>query len=125
MADERQSKAGVDELDDAVIDSTDDEIEGVLPFTYSITSYGADYPVDGLIKRLGSEAIYVPEFQRGFVWKLPQASRFVESLLLGLPVPGIFLAKDDDTQRLLVIDGQQRLLTLKYFYDGVFAETGR
>jgi hypothetical protein len=59
------------------------------------------------------------------VWTLSQCSRFIESLLLGLPVPGIFLAKDDDSQRLLVIDGQQRLLTLRYFYDGVFADSGR
>src|SRR5687768_4112804 len=82
--------------DDGVNDSTDDDVEGVLAFHYSITNYGADYPVDSLVKRLLSQAIYIPDFQRGFVWKLPQASRFIESLLLGLPVPGIFLAKDDD-----------------------------
>jgi len=116
------SEAGVSPQVD---DRTEDEIEGVLPFQYSITSYGADYPVDSLVKRLRSDAIYVPEFQRGFVWTLSQCSRFIESLLLGLPVPGIFLAKDDDSQRLLVIDGQQRLLTLRYFYDGLFADSGR
>jgi uncharacterized protein with ParB-like and HNH nuclease domain len=101
------------------------EVEETLPFKYSITSYGADYPVDGLVRRIKDGSIHIPPFQRGFVWKLKQASRFVESLLLGLPVPGIFLSRDEDTQKLLVIDGQQRLRTLQYFYDGIFHDTGR
>ena len=95
----------------------------LTPFRYSITSYGADYPVDSLVKRIGDGSIFIPSFQRGYVWTLPQASRFVESLLLGLPVPGIFLSKDEPSQKLLVIDGQQRLRTLQWFYEGVFAPT--
>lgn len=101
------------------------ESEEVLPFKYSITSYGADYPVDGLVKRIKEESIFIPPFQRSFVWTLKQASRFMESLLLGLPVPGIFLSKEEGTQKLLVIDGQQRLRTLQYFYTGIFADSGR
>jgi len=100
-------------------------IEETLPFKYSITSYGVDYPVDSLTKRLNEGSIYIPPFQRGFVWDLSKASRFIESLLLGLPVPGIFLSRDEETQKLLVIDGQQRLMTLRYFYDGIFHDTGR
>jgi hypothetical protein len=99
--------------------------EEVLPYRYSLTSYGADYPVDGLVKRLREDSIHIPSFQRGFVWSLSQASRFVESLLLGLPVPGIFLSREEESGRLLVIDGQQRLTTLLYFYDGIFRPTGR
>ncbi len=87
---------------------------------YSIKSYGADYPVDALVKRLTADSIVIPQFQRGYVWTLPQASRFVESLLLGLPVPAIFLSRDPITQKLLVIDGQQRLQSLRYFYEGLF-----
>lgn len=104
-------------------DELGDESE-VIPFKYAITSYGADYPIDGLVKRIANGSILVPPFQRGFVWNISQASRFVESLLLGLPVPGIFLSKEEETQQLLVIDGQQRLRTLQYFYDGIFADTG-
>lgn len=103
--------------EEKVDDPLGDDAE-VLPFKYAITSYGADYPVDGLVKRLKDGSIYVPSFQRGFVWKHEQASRFIESLLLGLPVPGIFLSKEQETQKLLVIDGQQRLRTLQHFYDG-------
>jgi len=102
-----------------VIDLLEEE---VLDFTYSITSYGADYPVDSLVKRLRNNKIRIPDFQRGYVWDQKKASRFIESLLLGLPVPGIFLSKDMDSADLLVIDGQQRLKSLLYFYDGFIKE---
>jgi hypothetical protein len=45
--------------------------------------------------------------------------KFVESLLLGYPIPGIFLVKQAGDKRLLVLDGQQRLETLRRFYDGI------
>lgn len=109
-----------------------DELNEILPTTYSITSYGADYPVDGLVKRMSQGDIVVPlfsldpdqgqstvGFQREFVWTKPQADRFVESLLLGLPVPGIFLVKESNGKH-LVLDGQQRLKTLETFYIGLF-----
>jgi hypothetical protein len=93
-----------------------------LPFVYSITSYGADYPVDGLVKRLESGDIAVPDFQRQFIWPRTRIDRFIESLLLGLPVPGIFLAREPETNKLLVIDGQQRLRTLAAFYKGILRD---
>lgn len=89
---------------------------------FTINSYGADYTVDTLVKRLKTEAFYVPQFQRKFVWSQRHASRFLESLLMGLPVPGIFLYKEPVTNRHLVVDGQQRLRTLQYFYTGTFLE---
>jgi hypothetical protein len=108
------------------------EAAEVIPFNYTITSYGADYPVDGLVRRLDTGDIFVPVFgmadptnsdapgfQREYVWSKLQADRFIESLLLGLPVPGIFLVKEEDN-KLLVLDGHQRLRTLQHFYDGVF-----
>ena len=101
-------------------DVIDESTEEIIPYIYSITSYGADYPVDTLVKRLEKKVIFIPPFQRSYVWKINQASRFVESLLLGLPVPGIFLSKEADG-KLLVIDGHQRLKTLQFFYEGMFA----
>lgn len=92
----------------------DDEL---IPAEYQIASYGADYTVDSLVRRLDRGDIYVPSFQRSYVWTAKQASSFVESLLLGLPVPGIFLAKENDTNKLLVVDGQQRLTSLRNFYN--------
>lgn len=96
-----------------------------LPFKYSITSYGADYDVDGIVKRINRNDIKIPEFQRSFVWTLQQASKFIETLLLGLPVPGVFLSKEKNSNKLIVIDGQQRLKTLQFFYNGIFERTGK
>ena len=78
--------------------------------------YGADFPVDVLVKRMHQEDFIIPGFQREYVWKEDDASRFIESLLIGLPTPALFLAKDKFSNKYLVIDGQQRLRTLQYFY---------
>jgi hypothetical protein len=112
---------------DGVLDI--DEAAEVIPFTYAITAYGADPQVDGLIRRMKEGDIFIPlfslpadtagsqpRFQREYVWKKQQADRFIESLLLGLPVPGIFLVKESDGKH-LVLDGHQRLRTLRQFYE--------
>jgi hypothetical protein len=120
-----------DREDDELVEDLD-ELNEVLPASFAITSYGADYPVDGLVKRVSQGDIVVPTFsiepedgqstvgfQREFVWRKPQADRFIESLLLGLPVPGIFLVKETNGKH-LVLDGQQRLRTLESFYSSLF-----
>jgi hypothetical protein len=107
---------------------TDESAGGALPdddVVYQINTFGADYTVDGLINRFDRGDIYRPDFQRAFVWKLPQASRFVESILLGLPIPSVFLYKEEDTQQHLIVDGLQRLTTLHSFARGVFPTNER
>ncbi|MEA3523145.1 MAG: DUF262 domain-containing protein [Campylobacterota bacterium] len=104
---------------ETVTDETDSDTT-IAPKNYDITSYGADYDVEGCVKRLNRGDIFIPPFQRDYVWNIKDASRFIESLLFGLPVPGVFLAKEPGTNKLLVIDGQQRLKTLKYYFDGIF-----
>lgn len=112
---------GYNEIDDSAVEENDS-------IYYSVSSYGADFTVDGLIKRLEKKQIIVPEFQRRYVWDIKKASRFIESLIIGLPVPGIFLSRDSLEQSsqlsssLLIIDGQQRLLSLQKFYKGLFGE---
>ena len=119
----------IDEIEEQV--EVLDEADEVIPFTYSITAYGADYPVDSLVKRIEAKDIVVPVFswskpkdtvilgfQRDYVWPRSKADKFIESLLLGLPVPGIFLVKEP-SGLLLVLDGHQRLHTLHSFYQGV------
>jgi hypothetical protein len=107
-----------DEVDPTVDDEAASEDEAGPQFT--ITSYGADYTVDSIVKRVKQSAFIIPDFQRRYVWTLRHASQFIESLLMGLPVPGIFLYKQPETNTHLVIDGQQRLKTLHAFYDGEF-----
>jgi hypothetical protein len=112
-----------------VIDELNEESQLPSIQRYGISSYGADYPIDTLYARLtsseeaGESDIYVPDFQRGYVWTKAQADRFIESLLLGLPVPGIFLYRDEETGRLLIVDGSQRLRTIKLFIEGTFDES--
>jgi len=106
-------------------DIEEQDLDEIIPLRYSITSYGADYPADSLVQRINNDSIFIPPFQRAYVWNISQASRFIESLLLGLPVPGIFLSREDKSNKLLVIDGQQRLRSLQYFYEGIFSNTGK
>lgn len=113
----------VDEAGDVKVDDVDDD-EEAIPFEQSISWYGADFTVDAVVSRLDRGDIYIPDFQRSFVWDKRKASRFIESLLLGLPVPGIFLATDEN-QRHIVVDGQQRLKSLKFFCNGYFNEDKR
>lgn len=107
-----------DDTDD-VIDETSSDTSVALE-KYAISSFGIDFDVEGLVRRLKKGDVYVPEFQRNFVWSHRESSQFIESLLLGLPVPGVFLAKDRHSQKLMIIDGQQRLKSLEYFYGGFF-----
>lgn len=90
------------------------------PATYDIVTYPADYTLEGLVAKYRNGSILVPGFQRKFVWTIKQASRLIESFLLGLPVPAIFLYAEPDTNKLLVVDGQQRLLSIFYFFEGYF-----
>ena len=117
---EADSLSIYDTAEDAnsIDDANDDDT--VVPERYDITSFGADYDVEGLVRRLQRGDIFIPSFQRNYVWNQSLASRFIESLLLGLPIPGIFLARETESNKLIVIDGQQRLRTLQFFYDGFF-----
>ena len=105
---------------DAEVEIEDPQDDAVPLSRYEITSFGVDFDVEGLCRRLGRAEIIIPNFQRNYVWNQVQASRFIESLLLGLPVPGIFLSRDFDSPQYVVIDGQQRLKTLQFFRDGTF-----
>jgi hypothetical protein len=117
MSDDEWTKPSEPDVD--VEDDTDRD-ETVPSVAYEITSYGADPEAELLVRRQQREEILVPPFQRGFVWSQPKSSRFIESLLLGLPVPGIFLAEEAESRKQLVIDGQQRLKSLRFFYEGYF-----
>ena len=90
------------------------------PSLYEIVTFPADYTLEGLVTKYNKSQIKIPGFQRKFVWTLPQASKLIESFLLGLPVPAVFLYTDPEDNTLQVIDGQQRLLSIVYFFEGYF-----
>ncbi len=90
---------------------------------YSISTYGSDLEVEVLVKRLNEDRYVIPDYQRGYVWTRRRASKFIESLLVGLPIPGIFLYREGE--KFLVIDGHQRLRSLQAFLSGRFPESDK
>ena len=117
---EREANSNVSDDEQNIVDeaAADDK---PAPLRYAITSFGADFDIEGIVKRLERGQILIPSFERGDIWTIKEASRFIESLLLGLPVPGVFLAREETSNKFLVIDGQQRLKTLQFFYSGFFS----
>jgi len=82
-----------------------------------------DYPFEVIYSKYGEEnnldkTLYVPSYQREFVWNNEKRSRFIESVLLGVPLTP-FLVSEDENGRLEIIDGSQRIRTLISFYDNV------
>ncbi|WP_312900378.1 DUF262 domain-containing protein [Chryseobacterium taichungense] len=61
-----------------------------------------------------------PDFQRNFVWNSAQKSRLIESVLLRIPLP-MFYFSEDDEGRITIVDGLQRLTTIKEFMDNKFS----
>ncbi len=117
------------DLELVVVD--DDSFEEPNPDPEPVSYSGSDFDVDGLVRRYKRGDIIIPSFggaddpsietagfQRRFVWRRPQMDRFIESLLLGYPIPGIFFVQQTD-RRYLVLDGQQRIRTLASFYSGI------
>lgn len=97
----------------------DDESRGVVA-PYQISFFPADFTLDGYREKKKSGQLVIPPFQRNYVWDVVKASRLIESFLLGLPVPGVFLYKEKKTNRLQVIDGQQRITSALRFFAGSF-----
>ena len=81
---------------------------------YDIAVFYNTYNLSTLMKWWGKKLV-VPEFQRPYVWSQKKASEFVDSILRGLPVPSLFFYDDNENNRLLVVDGQQRLKSLYAF----------
>lgn len=91
---------------------------------YKITSWGADLSFRELITQYQEGDLAKPELQRHYVWDKTEASRFIDSILLGLPIPSIFLAKTID-EKMLIIDGYQRIMTVHNFVTGIFSGDGK
>lgn len=91
---------------------------------YNITSFGADLTFRELVSMYQDGDLEKPELQRKYVWNRLEASRFIDSVLLGLPVPSIFLAKTEDNKR-LIVDGYQRIMTVYDYISGIFSGDGK
>ena len=78
-----------------------------------------DFTVETLVGKLKDGSIFVPEFQRRYVWSDGQASRLIESLIIQCPIPVIYLNQESD-ERLSIIDGNQRLKSLRRYLQNEF-----
>ena len=97
----------------------DQEDEGYPLNEYQLTTTPNDFNILTIISFIESRVFKIPSFQRHYVWDLKRASKLIESLLIGLPIPQMFLYESGRNE-FLVIDGQQRLMTIYYFVKGRF-----
>jgi uncharacterized protein with ParB-like and HNH nuclease domain len=107
------------EVDDELM--VEEELDESAFVEFDISVSPADPTLELLANKVMQGDIIVPFYQRKYVWKIEQASRLIESFLMGLPVPQVFLYVNDEDQ-LEIIDGQQRIMSVKYFLEGYFGE---
>lgn len=83
-----------------------------------------DFTVDYLVQEFRKDRFYIPDYQRKFIWRPGNQCRFIESVLLGMPIPMMFVAEMDDDGRLEIVDGAQRIQTLEAFLDNTLILSG-
>ena len=115
----------VDFEDHLVFDTNDDEIlneSSGYSDTARIYTEQGDPEVDGLYSRWKRGKLVIqPDFQRYFVWDISKSSKLIESSLLDIPLPVVYLSEELDG-KVYVIDGQQRLTSFFSFIDGIFPD---
>lgn len=95
------------------IDLCEEETETVVK-EYDITATPNDFNILTLFSLIDNGVIKMPPFQRNYVWDEKRASKLIESIILGLPIPQVFLYEQGKNS-FYVIDGQQRLLSIYFF----------
>ncbi len=95
--------------DEAESDSVDYPIH-----EYDITASPNDFNIITLFNFIERGTVHIPGFQRNYVWDIRRASKLIESIIIGLPIPQIFLY-EENRNKFIVIDGQQRLMSIYYF----------
>jgi hypothetical protein len=112
-----------DNLFDNISDDNDEIIEVENSYFEGINSYVVSYSVGNIIQLIEDNIIDLqPEFQRNFIWDRKRASKLIDSLLSNLPIPNVFLGRSRKSEKIIVIDGQQRLKTIYFFINGCFNE---
>lgn len=111
------NKSENDEIQTEIDESEEDEVL----VKYDIATYPSDFTLSGIYDKWNESEIEIPSFQRKFVWKINQSSLLIESFLLGLPVPPVFFYIDEENKN-IVIDGQQRILSCIFYFEGYFGD---
>ncbi|PQJ84112.1 DUF262 domain-containing protein [Aliivibrio sifiae] len=92
-----------------------DELEQQLRETQTSIAYDTkEYVVEVMVTRFEKGFFYIPEYQRKFVWEIDRQSKFIESVIMGLPIPFLFGVQDTEGKT-EILDGAQRMNTLREF----------
>ena len=91
-----------------------------VPYVYDTK----EYPVEVIIAKHKKDQIFVPHYQRNYVWKLNEKSRFIESVFLGVPIMPFLVSVSGEEAELEIIDGSQRIRTLSEYCDDGFRLSG-
>ncbi len=86
----------------------------ILEQAKRIEFYLTEYSVELLAQKMESLEFVIPPYQREDTWEPERKSRFIESLLMGLPIPFLFFWERPDG-KLEIVDGSQRLRTIQQF----------
>lgn len=114
----------VEDLDEISFEDIENNDDAEIVLSSKIVTDAADPDFFSLVRRINKHSLDLqPNFQRGYVWDNAKASRLIESILLGIPLPTIYLAEEMDGKQ-VVIDGQQRLTAVKKFMQNEFKLKG-
>ena len=96
----------------------------IPPIERKIVTQAYDKSVSDVVRMVEDGEIRLdPDYQRNYVWDNKKASLLVESIILNVPIPIIYVSQEKD-ETWTVIDGLQRLYSLKRFFNGAFKLTG-
>lgn len=87
----------------------------IVELSKRVEFYVTEYTIELLAIKMNRNEFFVPDYQREFTWKHDRQSRFIESILMGLPIPFLFFWESPDTGQLEIVDGSQRLRTIQNF----------
>lgn len=96
-------------------------IENYRDFDNRIVTEQARYPLKNTINNF-SDFILAPDYQRKYIWDFNKRSKLIESFMINIPVPPVFLY-ESSFSKYEVVDGRQRISTLLEFYNNKFALT--
>lgn len=107
-------------LDPSQIEEAEKQIrEYSRTVKFTVTEYSFEF----IVQKLNSDRYYVPGYQRELVWTPAKKSKFIESVFMGLPIPFVFFWQDKDG-RMEIVDGSQRLRTIRDFMADKFTLKG-
>ncbi len=91
--------------------------EQIVAQSKRIDFYITEYSIELLAGKMSNGDFEVPAYQREFTWESERKSRFIESILMNLPIPFLFFWENPESGKLEIVDGSQRLRTIQEYGD--------